>query len=166
MRLRALGRMLTAVLGFAGAAWAESEPCACSVKNQRVVPADSCLVFDLDASCDASTVRNVCAESVLLVDWPLKDDLCRSTECSRVLQPGEQAAFYFTGIHGRGAFTAAEDSYVVREGTAENRTLTVSGDISCSPLLPEKGDEGCAAAPGALAALGVLLTVPLARRRR
>ncbi|WP_163993624.1 MXAN_0125 family MYXO-CTERM protein [Pyxidicoccus caerfyrddinensis] len=171
MRLRARGWAaglgLVAALGFAGAAGAEDEPCDCSVRNQRVGPGVSCIIVDLNAACPRSTVRNACGVPVLLVDWPLNNDRCQSTPCTVELQPFDEAAFSFYDPVIQGESTFTEASYQVKIGDAEPQTLTVSGDVTCVSLWREEKPEGCAAAPGALAALGVLLlTVPVARWRR
>lgn len=171
MRLRARGWAaglgLVAALGFAGAAGAESEPCACTVHDQRVGPGVSCVIVNLNAACPGSTVRNDCGVPVLLMDWPLKSERCQSTPCTVELQSFEEAvfSFYDPAIQGESTFTEA--SYQVKIGDAEPQTLTISGDVECRPLSFAEEPEGCAAAPGALAALGVLLlTVPVARWRR
>jgi uncharacterized protein (TIGR03382 family) len=104
---------------------------------------------------------------VLLVDWPIENERCESTPCTVELQPYEEMAFSFYEpvIQGESTFTGA--SYQVKIGDAESQTLTISGDVECKRRSFAEEPEGCAAAPGAFAALGVLLlTVPVARWRR
>lgn len=162
----AAGLGLVGVLGFGGVA-AAKEPltCHCSITNQRVEPADSCITIDMSGYCDGVVARNDCAVPVTLVDWPLKSDLCLNKTCTQQLQPGQQALFSFYDEKTPGSDTPTEASYQVKIGDGAAQTLTVSANVMCS--YPEPEDEGCAAAPGALAALGVLLlTVPVARWRR
>lgn len=154
------------LLGFSSAAWATSPPCGCSVQNARVEPADSCLRVTPASDCSATRVSNDCGARVTLVDWPLADGPCSGTNCAAELAPGTQSSFYFADVLRRGESTSTQDAYRVKVGDGEEQTLTVFADIVCPPVIPME-DEGCASAPGALAALGVmLLAVPVVRRRR
>ncbi|MCY1018048.1 MXAN_0125 family MYXO-CTERM protein [Pyxidicoccus sp. MSG2] len=171
MRLRARGLAaglgLVAALGFAGAATAESEPCNCTVENQHVEPAGSCLIVDTRAYCGESIVRNTCGVPVRLVDWPLKDALCNSPKCTAELPPWQEALFHFYSTVNRDVNGTSEATYRVKIGDGAEQDFTVSADVTCESFWSEEKPEGCAAAPGALAALGVLLlTVPVARWRR
>ncbi|QSQ26446.1 hypothetical protein JY651_16600 [Pyxidicoccus parkwayensis] len=170
MRLRARGCAaglgLVAALGFAEAAGAESPLCDCTIQNQRVEPADSCLVVDMGDYCGGSIVRNTCGVSVLLVDWPLRGGPCINPTCTAQLPPGQEARFNFNGTVIQGEHGTPEATYRVQIGDGAEQSLTVAADVMCRSLSSDE-DQGCAAAPGALAALGVLmLTVPLARWRR
>lgn len=170
MRLRARGvavRLgLVAALGFGGVAAAESPPCTCTARNQRVEFAPSCLRIVTNWGCFTSMVRNDCGVPVTLVDWPIASDTCRSASCTVELQRREEAFFNFPDMQSRPESASMQASYRVKVGDGEEQPLTLFADIQCSTPTPEK-DSGCAAAPGALAALGVLLlTVPVARWRR
>jgi hypothetical protein len=171
MRLRARGWAaglgLAAALGFAGAAGAESPPCDCTIKNQRVEPAGSCLIVNMSDYCGGSIVRNTCGVSVLLVDWPLREVVCNSPTCTAVLPAGQEARFNFYSTVIQGEHSTTEASYRVKIGDGEEQPFTVSADVTCRSIAFDEDQGGCAAAPGALAALGVLLlTVPVARWRR
>ncbi|NOJ83308.1 hypothetical protein HNV28_34190 [Myxococcus xanthus] len=148
------------VLGLSGIARAESEPCPCSTSNQSVVSEVPCLIFRASVRCGLSSVRNACARTVTLVDWPLSS--CSDSVCTQALAPGDEAGFIF----GRAAFERSrfvEQSYTVRVDGVDQR-LAISAEVTCRDV-PDS--DGCAAAPGALGAAGVALLVgAVARRRR
>ncbi|MCY1018049.1 MXAN_0125 family MYXO-CTERM protein [Pyxidicoccus sp. MSG2] len=171
MRLRARGLAaglgLVAALGFAGAAGAESPLCECTVQNQRVEPADSCLIVDMGDYCGGSIVRNTCGVPVLLVDWPLRGGPCVSPTCTAELPPGQEARFNFYSNVIQGEHSTPKATYRVEIGDGAEQSLSVSADVNCRSLSFDERQPGCATAPGTLAALGVLLlTVPVARWRR
>ncbi|WP_164010882.1 MXAN_0125 family MYXO-CTERM protein [Pyxidicoccus trucidator] len=152
------------VLGFSGAAWAK-EPLGCFVQNPRLSPADSCLTVTSSENRQAVLVGNNCDVPVTLTEVPLQDDACRLTGCTAQLESGQQAFFSYSEVQRLSQDVSMQDSYRVKIGDGEEQTLTLFADIRCSTFPSD--DEGCAAAPGALAALGVmLLAVPVVRRRR
>lgn len=152
------------LLGVAGGAWGQQDPCRCSVLNPSVVSEHPCLVIDTGA-CGNSRVTNTCTEAVTLVEWPLQACAPPLRSCSQELLPGASAAFDFLDRQPEGEVFVEEDEYVV-EVHGQGRKLTVSAEVSCPPAPPREDAGGCASAPGALAALGVLLASgPVVRRR-
>ncbi len=156
-----LGGAVMLALGPASAARAESEPCRCIASNQSVVSEVPCLIFRAAVSCEVSSVRNACEQAVTLVDWPLTR--CPDSVCSLELLPREEARFVFDGevFEQEGFF---EQTYAVRVAGAEQQ-LTVSAEVTCRDIQPP-AKEGCAAAPGPLAAGAALLAGAVSRRRR
>lgn len=150
-------------LGLPSSARAESEPCPCSTSNQSVVSEVPCLVIRAAFGCEASTVRNACDETVTLVDWPLSS--CPDSVCSQELPPNGEAGFHFTrGENNTEGFF--ENAYTVRADGSEQQ-LAVSAEVTCDAVsLPLPAKKGCSAAPGALAASGVVLLVGTLARRR
>lgn len=168
--MRGLGRVLSVgvgLLGFTAAASVDPPSCECIVRNERVEPADSCLTIDMRTYCVGATVRNDCGVAVTLVDWPLKELPCaNSPTCTVALPAGQETHFNFgrTQSPENAGTTSREVTYSVRMGDAEAQPFTISADVQCTTL--REDEDGCAAAPGALAALGVLAMVPALRRSR
>ncbi|ATB44569.1 MXAN_0125 family MYXO-CTERM protein [Corallococcus macrosporus] len=161
-RVRAwLGCASALVLGLSGSARAESVPCACTTSNQSVVSEVPCLIFHASVSCGQSLVRNACEQTVTLVDWPLSS--CPHSVCTQALAPGEEVGFIF----GREEFETnrvAEQSHTVRMDGVD-QPLTISAEVTCRDD-PASSGMGCAAAPGALGAVGVALLAGAVMRRR
>ncbi len=151
-------------LGLSSPAWAESEPCPCSTSNQSVVSEVPCLVIRTAyGSCEHSNVRNGCDAAVTLVDWPLAS--CPEGVCSVELRPEQSANFVFTGGRTREERFHVQANTVRRDGVEHQ--VTISAEVLCEAHILPPPKEGCSAAPGALAASGVLLlTGVLGRRRR
>ncbi|MFP2925887.1 MXAN_0125 family MYXO-CTERM protein [Pyxidicoccus sp. 3LG] len=169
-RIRSWARGVGAWLGLLGlvsadGALAESQPCRCSTQNQRVVTDHACLIIRTSVGCSGeSEVTNGCGKPVTLVAWPLRDESCQSTACTQELQPGHSAYFNFAERSRRSTNGFVEDAYTVRVDGQES-PITISADVTCSTVTSPA--EGCASAPGTLAALGMLLLVlPVMRKRR
>ncbi|NMO19567.1 hypothetical protein HPC49_26770 [Pyxidicoccus fallax] len=136
------------------------------MRNQRVEPAQQCLIIMVTGSEGLGTVRNKCDAPVTLVDWPIRNDTCQSGVCTEELRPWHEVYFRFADLEGRSEGGSVQDTYQVRFGEEEAQRITVSADVRCFSSKTGE-DTGCASAPGALAALGVLLMAgPIVRRRR
>ncbi|MCP3102465.1 hypothetical protein LZ198_26685 [Myxococcus sp. K15C18031901] len=152
----------------APAARAESEPCDCVKENQSVRSETPCLLIFTYTGCATSSVRNTCAFPVTLEDWPLTD--CQDSRCSRLLEPRQEAAFYFGTPRDwspRGKVEREErfdeETFSVRvDGRLQS--VTVTAEVTCLERTASK--SGCSSTAGGLAWPAVLALLGLRARRR
>ncbi|WP_223749386.1 MXAN_0125 family MYXO-CTERM protein [Myxococcus faecalis] len=163
--------LATAVVGSAGPARAESEPCDCVTERQSVVSEKPCLIISTYATCGTSRVRNACDEPVTLVGWPLAG--CEgATVCDEELLPNEEASFYFANDQradplqkGQVEERFEEEHYVVSVDGQEH-DVVVSANVACVSRDTPSGGCSSTSTGGGLLLGGVLALLGAVLRRR